>query len=107
MCKVEETKQGVVGKLIRSPFKVMEDWQKIIKETDISTVNIPVSIGFMTGGLYRISYSLASTITICETYSECVEFINVWIKQYSDNKDIDILKMQPDNGVHYTNTNVE
>ncbi len=34
MCKVEETKQGVVGKLIRSPFKVMEDWQKIIKETD-------------------------------------------------------------------------
>ena len=94
MCTIEETTQGVNGKLIRSPFKVMEDWQKIIKETDITTIDIPVSIGFMTSGLYRISYSLNPNITIFETYSECVEFINTWIKRHSSDSVCDVLKSQ-------------
>ena len=79
---VEETKQGTVGKLVRSPFKVMENWKKIVLETDITAVSIPVSIGFTAGGRYCVNYSMSQGSQYFDEYSQCIEFIDGWIRDY-------------------------
>lgn len=82
---VEETRQGFAGKKVRSPFKVMEDWKKIIQEIDVTSVSIPVSIGFTASGKYCVNYSMSQGSQIFEEYSQCIEFINRWIHDYRSN----------------------
>lgn len=79
---VEETRQGFAGKKVRSPFKVMEDWKKIIQENDLTATNIPVSIGFLASGKHCINFSMSQEIVTFEEYSQCIEFINRWIHDY-------------------------
>lgn len=82
---VEESKQGVKGKIGPSPLKVMEDWKKIIQENDLTVVNVPVSIGFLVSGKYRIGFSLSQELVCFDEYTQCIDFINRWIRDYRSN----------------------
>lgn len=79
---VEETRQGPKGKLVRSPFKVMDEWKKIIQENDIASVSIPVSIGFTAGGRHCVNYSMSQGSHHFDEYSQCIEFVDRWIRDY-------------------------
>lgn len=72
-------------RLVGNIVSLMERWQKIIQENDISTSNIPVSIGFMGSGKYRISFSTSQELVCYDTHEECLKFISDWVKDYHSN----------------------
>jgi hypothetical protein len=53
---VQETAQGLKGKKIESPFRVMTNWQERLKTIDTTKVSAPFSIMIMSmvAGSFRI-----------------------------------------------------
>ena len=76
---VQETAQGLKGKKIESPFRVMTNWQERLKTIDTTKVSAPFSIMIMDDGRWFISYSLKHELIVFDTYEEVLLNISNWL----------------------------
>lgn len=84
---VAETKQQEKGKLVRSPFKVMHELQGIYAAKNSEPFNMPCEIAMCTDSnpRFKIRFTYSEDIYF-DSYAECIEFIDNWIKMFKNNE---------------------
>lgn len=71
--------QGLIGKRIESPYRVMTNWQERLKTIDLSKVSAPFSIMLTFEKKWLISYSSNEDSVVVDTYDDVLINISNWL----------------------------
>lgn len=76
---IKDTKQGLRGKKIESPYRVMTNWQERMKTIDLDNVSAPFSITLTFEKKWLIAYSSHEDSVVVDTYDDVLINISNWL----------------------------